>query len=117
MTFEVYGELERLAWECQTDERVSVLVITGSGKGFCSGGDVHEIIAELRKRSPKDLLAFTRMTGAVKDLYVMAPLPEMRVRTKWRSGGGRSTGKAVARATACRESERVRPPTASRGGA
>jgi len=65
LTFEVYAELERLAWECQTDERVSVLVITGSGKGFCSGGDVHEIIAELLKRSPKDLLAFTRMTGAV----------------------------------------------------
>ncbi len=65
LTFEVYGELERLAWECQTDQAVKVLVITGSGKGFCSGGDVHEIIAELLKRDAKDLLAFTRMTGTV----------------------------------------------------
>jgi len=65
LTFEVYGELERLAWECQTDERVRVLVITGSGKGFCSGGDVHEIIGELITRDAKGMLEFTRMTGAV----------------------------------------------------
>jgi enoyl-CoA hydratase/carnithine racemase len=65
LTFEVYGELERLARECQTDERVKVLVITGSGKGFCSGGDVHEIIGELVTRNAKGMLEFTRMTGAV----------------------------------------------------
>ena len=65
LTFEVYGELERLAWECQADDLVRVLVLTGQGKGFCSGGDVHEIIGELFKRDVKGMLAFTRMTGAV----------------------------------------------------
>ena len=65
LTFEVYGELERLAWELQADEAVRVLVLTGSGKGFCSGGDVHDIIGELQKRDVKGMLAFTRMTGAV----------------------------------------------------
>jgi enoyl-CoA hydratase/carnithine racemase len=65
LTFEVYGELERLAWACQTDDAVRVLVLTGRGKGFCSGGDVHEIIGELFKRDVKGMLAFTRMTGAV----------------------------------------------------
>src|SRR5262245_63927772 len=64
-TFEVYGELERLAWEAQADEDVRVLVLAGQGKGFCSGGDVHEIIGELFKRDVKGMLAFTRMTGAV----------------------------------------------------
>lgn len=65
LTFEVYAELERLAWACQTDEAVRVLVLTGRGKGFCSGGDVHEIIGELFKRDVKGMLEFTRMTGAV----------------------------------------------------
>jgi enoyl-CoA hydratase/carnithine racemase len=44
---------------------VRVLVLTGTGKGFCSGGDVHEIIGELVKRDVKGMLEFTRMTGAV----------------------------------------------------
>jgi enoyl-CoA hydratase/carnithine racemase len=65
LTFEVYAELERLAIECQSDDAVRVLVLTGSGKGFCSGGDVHEIIGELGKRDVKGMLQFTRMTGAV----------------------------------------------------
>jgi enoyl-CoA hydratase/carnithine racemase len=65
LTFEVYAELERLAVECQSDDSVRVLVLTGTGKGFCSGGDVHEIIGELFKRDVKGMLQFTRMTGAV----------------------------------------------------
>ena len=65
LTFEVYAELERLALECQSDEAVRVLVLAGTGKGFCSGGDVHEIIGELFKRDVKGMLEFTRMTGAV----------------------------------------------------
>jgi len=65
LTFEVYAELERVAWACQTDDAVRVLVLAGTGKGFCSGGDVHEIIGELFKRDVRGMLQFTRMTGAV----------------------------------------------------
>src|SRR5262245_42369905 len=65
LTFEVYAELDRLARECQSDDTVKVLVLTGSGKAFCSGGDVHEIIGELFGRDVKGILEFTRMTGAV----------------------------------------------------
>ena len=61
LTFEVYAELERVGVVCQTDEAVRVLVLIGAGKGFCSGGDVHEIIGELFKRDVKGMLQFTRM--------------------------------------------------------
>ena len=44
-------------------KKVKAVVITGTGKNFCSGGDVSEIIGPLTKMSMKELLAFTRMTG------------------------------------------------------
>src|SRR5207302_2897599 len=52
-----------------------VLVLTGAGRGFCSGGDVEEIIGELRKMPTAELLEFTRMTGAVVKALRECPLP------------------------------------------
>src|SRR5690242_5939336 len=63
LTFKVYRDLTDLLYQLRVDENVKVVVIEGEGKGFCSGGDVHEIIGELRKRDVKGLLEFTRMTG------------------------------------------------------
>ena len=65
LTFEVYGQLERLFVDLQTDKRVKAIVLTGRGKGFCSGGSVDEIIGPLLERDLDGTLAFTRMTGAV----------------------------------------------------
>lgn len=75
LTFEVYADLrELLAWLPSRDD-VRVLVITGEGRGFCSGGDVHEIIGELLKSDKDRLLEFTRMTGAVVQNMRECPLP------------------------------------------
>jgi enoyl-CoA hydratase/carnithine racemase len=52
-----------------------VLTITGEGRGFCSGGDVGEIIGALQEMSPKGLLDFTRMTGAVVQRMRELPIP------------------------------------------
>ncbi len=65
MTFEIYAELVRLFEGARKDDRTRVLVVTGTGRGFCSGGDVHEIIGELLKRDMKGVLEFARMTGDV----------------------------------------------------
>jgi enoyl-CoA hydratase/carnithine racemase len=65
LTFEVYAQLRDLLEALRYDDAVKVLVLTGQGDAFCSGGDVHEIIGELLERDVKDHLAFTRMTGAV----------------------------------------------------
>jgi enoyl-CoA hydratase/carnithine racemase len=62
LTFEVYRELTDLFAALRSREEVRVVVITGRGRGFCSGGDVEDIIGELFKRDISGLLEFTRMT-------------------------------------------------------
>ena len=47
----------------QYADDVRVVVFTGEGGNFCSGGDVHEIIGPLIKMEMDELLYFTRMTG------------------------------------------------------
>ena len=49
LTFEVYADLRDLARRAPHRDDVRVLVITGTGRGFCSGGDVEEIIGELQE--------------------------------------------------------------------
>ena len=65
LTFEVYAQLRDLFETLRYHEAVRVVVLTGAGDNFCSGGDVHQIIGELLKRDMKGHLEFTRMTGAV----------------------------------------------------
>lgn len=65
LTFDVYAQLRDLFEDLRYDDAVKVVVITGEGRGFCAGGDVHEIIGDLLKRDVKGHLDFTRMTGAV----------------------------------------------------
>ncbi|MCA9615079.1 MAG: enoyl-CoA hydratase family protein [Sandaracinus sp.] len=67
LTFEVYGELrDTFRWLKENGPEVRAIVLRGEGpKGFCSGGDQHDIIAELFSRDMQGLLEFTRMTGAL----------------------------------------------------
>ncbi|MGH3516780.1 MAG: enoyl-CoA hydratase family protein [Haloechinothrix sp.] len=75
LTFDVYADLRDLLAELPHRDDVRVLVIAGSGKGFCSGGDVQEIIGELQRMESRELLDFTRMTGAVVKALRECPLP------------------------------------------
>jgi enoyl-CoA hydratase/carnithine racemase len=65
LTFDVYAQYRDLLEELRYDDAVKVVVLTGSGNGFCSGGDVHDIIGPLLDQDVKGHLDFTRMTGAV----------------------------------------------------
>ncbi|HYJ24827.1 MAG TPA: enoyl-CoA hydratase family protein [Acidimicrobiia bacterium] len=75
LTFDVYADLRDLVGEMEHREDVRVLVLTGTGRGFCSGGDVDEIIAPLLETDSRGLLEFTRMTGAVVERIRRAPIP------------------------------------------
>jgi enoyl-CoA hydratase/carnithine racemase len=65
LTFDIYGQLERLFLELEEDETVKAIVLTGNGRGFCSGGSVEDIIGPLLETELDGTLTFTRMTGAV----------------------------------------------------
>ena len=62
ITFEVYHELTDFIAELRDQKHVRVVVITGAGRAFCSGGDVRDIIGELQGRDSEGLLEFTRLT-------------------------------------------------------
>jgi enoyl-CoA hydratase/carnithine racemase len=65
LTFQTYQELELLFESLARDDSVKVTIITGTGKGFCSGGSVHEIIGKLIDMNGEELNRFTRLTCAV----------------------------------------------------
>ena len=64
LTFDVYGDIRDLTDSLRRRQEIRTLVIRGRGRGFCSGGDVDEIIAELIKKGTRDVYEFARMTGA-----------------------------------------------------
>jgi len=62
ITFDVYHELTAFFAQLRDEKDVRVIVITGAGRAFCSGGDVRDIIGALQGRDAEGLLEFTRLT-------------------------------------------------------
>jgi enoyl-CoA hydratase/carnithine racemase len=63
LTFEVYAELRQAFVDLDREPGVRAVLLTGSGRAFCSGGDVEDIIGALFARDYRGLLDFTRTTG------------------------------------------------------
>ena len=80
LTFESYAELgETFRRLGAMRDDVRAVVIAGAGDNFCSGGDVHEIIAplvEMREAGRGDeILAFTRLSGELVKAMRACPQP------------------------------------------
>lgn len=67
LTFASYAELRDTFRELAYCDSIKAVVITGAGGNFCSGGDVHDIIAPIVKFQDDgdnaSILDFARMTG------------------------------------------------------
>lgn len=75
LTFESYAELRDFFRDLTFRREIKAVVVKGAGGNFCSGGDVHEIIAPLTRMDTRDLLAFTRMTGDLVKAIRACPQP------------------------------------------
>ena len=62
LTFDSYAELRDFFVHLRGREDVRSLVLTGTGRAFCSGGDVRDIISKLFDVPDAKLFEFTRMT-------------------------------------------------------
>ena len=75
LTFESYAELRDLFHDLVYAKSVKAIVFGSNGGNFCSGGDVHDIIAPLTKMTAPQLLDFTRMTGDLVKAMRGCPQP------------------------------------------
>jgi enoyl-CoA hydratase/carnithine racemase len=75
LTFDSYAELRDLFRALESANDVKVVVLTGAGGNFCSGGDVHEIIGPLTQMTMPEMLEFTRMTGNLIKAMRLCPQP------------------------------------------
>ena len=75
LTFDSYAELRDFFRALNYVEDVKVVIVTGAGGNFCSGGDVHDIIGPLVKMDMNGLLDFTRMTGDLVKAMRLCPQP------------------------------------------
>ena len=75
LTFDVYRELTDTFGELARRTDVRAIVLTGTGRAFCTGGDVKEIIGELLHRDADGLHEFTRLTCDLVRAMRAAPQP------------------------------------------
>src|SRR3974390_1229611 len=75
LTFEAYADLRDLLAQLPNRGDVRALVLRGTGRAFCSGGHVNEIIGATLRMGQDQLLAFTRMTGEVIRGMRECPIP------------------------------------------
>ena len=75
LTFDSYAELRDTFRALGQVDDVKTVVITGAGGNFCSGGDVHDIIAPLVEMDMTELMRFTEMTGDVVKAMRACPQP------------------------------------------
>jgi enoyl-CoA hydratase/carnithine racemase len=75
LTFGAYESLRDIFAWLRAHEEVRAVVLTGTGRGFCSGGDVEDIIGKLLEMDATELLEFTTLTCDVVENMRTCPQP------------------------------------------
>jgi enoyl-CoA hydratase/carnithine racemase len=74
LTVQTYEELRDTFRGAADDERIKVVVLTGAGNNFCSGGHVKEIIGQLVDATETQLRQFNELT--MQSVVAMRQLPK-----------------------------------------
>lgn len=88
ITLEIYAQLRDLFEDLRYADEVRAVVITGTGRAFCAGGDVHQIIGEMLKRDTREHLEFCRMTGHLVRNMRLLPKPVIAAVNGMAAGAG-----------------------------
>ena len=75
LTFESYAHLRDRFLALKDDTSAKVVVLSGAGGNFCSGGDVRDIIGPLTGMDSAQLRGFTQMTGDLVKAIRACPQP------------------------------------------
>lgn len=119
LTFGAYADLRDLLAELSRERSVRALVLAGEGRGFCSGGDVDDIIGATLAMDTAQLLDFNRMTGQVVRALRETPSPSSPPYTGWRRARGRfsrwppTSGSPIRRPVSPSSSPRSASPAAT----
>ncbi|HLY11655.1 MAG TPA: enoyl-CoA hydratase-related protein [Planctomycetota bacterium] len=88
LLFETYEGLRDYFTGLRKDRSIHAVVLTGAGRGFCSGGDVRDVIGKLVEKKPKEVRAFVTLTCDVVEAIRKAPQPVIAAINGVAFGGG-----------------------------
>jgi enoyl-CoA hydratase/carnithine racemase len=88
LLFETYEALRDAFRSLKKDRSVRAVVLTGAGRGFCSGGDVRDVIGPVVDMKPRQIRAFAKLTCDVVEAIRKAPQPAIAAINGVAFGGG-----------------------------
>ena len=88
LVFDAYASLRDYFAALALNTSIRAVILTGAGRGFCSGGDVRDVIGPLTTMKPKQVRDFVKMTCDVVANIRKAPQPVIAALNGVAFGGG-----------------------------
>jgi enoyl-CoA hydratase/carnithine racemase len=88
LVFDAYKALRDYFAGLKKEKSIRAVVLTGAGRGFCSGGDVRDVIGPLTTMKPKQVKEFVTLSCDVVAAIRKAPQPVIAAVNGVAFGGG-----------------------------